>query len=130
MEYDKSPTEADAFGRFKVYTGLGLLGIGIYLGLTVAYTAFNLVKGEGPPGILARFAEPVVEQAIEVADGQELAQPFSVSPQVTSLAVYVICFLMLLIPMAVATGLIRAGAQLMHGDDIQRLMKLVGQIRS
>jgi len=113
---------------YKAFVGTVLVAIGLILGLYVAITVFKIINGSVPPGIITQFAEPAADQLIENAQ-ENLRQAFDLSPDVKRVILYSLTFLFLVLPVAIATSLISAGAKLMHSDAAEALKIIAEKLK-
>jgi len=113
---------------FKTGLGTVLILAGASLGFYVAFTAFGLIAGEKPPQLVAHFAGDQVKGAVELPDNKG-PMKFEVSPNVLQMGLYFLSFLLLTIPSAIATGIIRAGVGLMDSESITIMKQLLEKLR-
>lgn len=119
---------SNLFSIYKAFAGTVLIVIGVVLGLYVAIAAFNIIDGDDPPGIVNRFAVPAAENTVEKAKEQTGPQ-FDLSPDLKRIAVYVLAFLILILPATVATTLISTGAKLLRGEATEALNLLAERLK-
>ena len=112
----------------KTFVGTGMIVIGLIVALYVAISVFQIIKGDDPPAIINRFAEPATEEMVANAEASAL-QAFDLSPDVKQIVLYAMTFLFMVLPVAIATSLISAGAKLMHGDSVEALTQLAEKLK-
>lgn len=118
---------SNLFSIYKTFAGTVLIVIGVVLGLYVAIAAFNMIDGDDPPGIVNRFAEPAAEDVVEKAE-EQTGQQFDLSSDLKCIAVYVLAFLILILPATIATTLISTGAKLLRGEATEALNLLAERL--
>ncbi|MBP85984.1 MAG: hypothetical protein CMJ64_04575 [Planctomycetaceae bacterium] len=113
---------------YRVLAGTILIVTGVVLGLYVAMTVFGLIKGDEPPGIVRQFADSLDEKVAEevAANG---VQPLDLSSDVKRLVLYVVAFLLLVLPFGIAKTLITSGTSLMSGEAAAVLKQIAEQLK-
>jgi hypothetical protein len=101
---------------------------GVSLGIYVAMTAFGMIAGENPPKLVTHFAGEQVKGTVELPDNKGPMQ-IEVSPNILQMALYFLSFLLLTIPSAIATGIVRAGVGLMDSESVTVMKQLLEKLR-
>ena len=130
MHHEPNPATESSVGILSLYKALAgtlLLTIGVILGIYVAVTAFGLIQGQDPPGLVQQFAAQAgpLPIAVPAGDGQPT---FQIPPEVMRACIYLLTCLLLSLPTLLASAFVNAGARLMHGDTAELLQKLTQKI--
>ena len=130
MHHELNPATESSVGilpLYKTLAGTLLLTIGVILGIYVAITAFGLIRGQEPPGLVKQFAAQANAFPIAAPDGN--GQPtFRVPPDVMRAFIYLLTCLLLSLPALIASAFVNAGTRLMQDDTAQLLQKLTQKI--
>ena len=110
---------------YQTAAGTVLLVIGVILGIYVSVTAFGLIRGQQPPGLVRQFTAQAAAQSATLPDG---ATTLQLPPGTMQACIYLLTFLLLGLPTLIAAACLRAGARLMHGDTAEALQKLAERL--
>ena len=121
-------SQMSAASIFKLMVGTLLLLMGVALGLYVANVAFEVIYSETPVPLIERISA-LAEEKIAAEAANPNVPNIKLPPELLRTVLYGLTFLMLTIPVMIASMLLATGAKLMQGEMNEAITMLAERLK-